>query len=209
LTKIFDKKKFAVQNLSLDLYEGEILSFLGHNGAGKTTTMSILTGLIPATSGTATIYDQDINIDMDKIRKNLGWCPQHNVLFEKLTVEEHLLFFSKLKQVQNGQLKCCGTSLFLKTTFGEGYVLTLVKKDPWMGSKNDLTSTITQCIPQAYLKEETRNRHSFPEFFSILDSRKESLSITGYGVQDVSLEEVFLKVTEQYKTMNSRFCDLS
>ncbi|CAF1534232.1 unnamed protein product [Rotaria sordida] len=78
-----------------------------------------------------------------------------------------------------------------------------------MGSKNDLTSTITQCIPQAYLKEETRNRHSFPEFFSILDSRKESLSITGYGVQDVSLEEVFLKVTEQYKTMNSRFCDLS
>ena len=39
LTKIFDKKKHAVQNLSLDLYEGEILSFLGHNGAGKTTTM--------------------------------------------------------------------------------------------------------------------------------------------------------------------------
>ncbi|CAF1349808.1 unnamed protein product [Adineta steineri] len=309
LTKIFDKKKFAVQNLSLDLYEGEILSFLGHNGAGKTTTMSILTGLIPATSGTATIYDQNINVDMDKIRKNLGWCPQHNVLFEKLTVEEHLLFFSKLKQVQskemkkmienmlfdigltskrnatvstlsggmkrklsvamafvgdaktiildeptagvdpyarraiwelliklkqgrtillsshhmdeadvlgdriaiisNGQLKCCGTSLFLKTTFGEGYVLTLVKKDPWMSSKDDVTSTITQCIANAYLKEETRkelqyvlplkSRHLFPEFFSILDSRKESLSITGYGLQDVSLEEVFLKVTEQYK----------
>ena len=39
LTKVFDKKKFAVQNLSLDLYENEILSFLGHNGAGKTTTM--------------------------------------------------------------------------------------------------------------------------------------------------------------------------
>lgn len=38
---------------------------------------SILTGLIPATSGTATIYDQDITVDMDKIRKNLGWCPQH------------------------------------------------------------------------------------------------------------------------------------
>lgn len=99
LTKIFDKKKFAVQNLSLDLYEGEILSFLGHNGAGKTTTMlvyklslqifsypifafrSILTGLIPATSGTATIYDQDITVDMDKIRKNLGWCPQHVSFF--------------------------------------------------------------------------------------------------------------------------------
>ena len=97
LTKIFDKKKYAVQNLSMDLYEGEILSFLGHNGAGKTTTMfvvfrnsmiehydcffvffrSILTGLIPASAGTATIYNQDINEDMDQIRKNLGWCPQH------------------------------------------------------------------------------------------------------------------------------------
>ena len=41
LTKKFDKKKVAVQNLSLDLYEGEILSFLGHNGAGKTTTMYV------------------------------------------------------------------------------------------------------------------------------------------------------------------------
>ena len=41
LTKTFDKKKVAVQNLSLDLYEGEILSFLGHNGAGKTTTMYV------------------------------------------------------------------------------------------------------------------------------------------------------------------------
>lgn len=39
LSKVFDKKKVAVQNLSLDLYENEILSFLGHNGAGKTTTM--------------------------------------------------------------------------------------------------------------------------------------------------------------------------
>ncbi|CAF5122040.1 unnamed protein product, partial [Rotaria sp. Silwood1] len=87
------------------LYEGEILSLLGHNGAGKTTTMSILIGLIPATSGTATIYNQDINIDIDKIRKNLGWCSQHNLFFEKLTVEEHLLFVSKLKQVQNIEIK--------------------------------------------------------------------------------------------------------
>ncbi|CAF5062387.1 unnamed protein product, partial [Rotaria sp. Silwood1] len=81
--------------------------------------------------------------------------------------------------------------------------------DPWMASKDDVTLTITQCIPKAYLKEEIRkelqyvlplkNRYSFPKLFSILDSRKEFLSITGYGLQDVSLEEVFLKVTEQYK----------
>jgi hypothetical protein len=44
-----------------------------------------------------------------------------------------------------------------------------------------------------------KSRYLLPEFFSILDSKKESLSMTGYGLQDVSLEEVFLKVTEQYK----------
>ena len=52
---------------------------------------SILTGLIPATSGTATIYDQDINVDMDKIRKNLGWCPQH-VNFVDLILNKYLNF---------------------------------------------------------------------------------------------------------------------
>ena len=45
-----------------------------------------------------------------------------------------------------------------------------------------------------------KSRHLFPDFFSMIDSHKESFSIIGYGLQDVSLEEVFLKVTEQYKT---------
>lgn len=58
---------------------------------------SILTGLFPPTSGSATIYGHDIRTEMDQIRKNLGMCPQHNVLFDKLTVEEHLWFYSQLK----------------------------------------------------------------------------------------------------------------
>ena len=74
--------KRAVNELSLNLYEGQITSFLGHNGAGKTTTMSLLTGLFPPTQGTAYIYDNDIRYDMDDIRKSLGFCPQHNVLFD-------------------------------------------------------------------------------------------------------------------------------
>lgn len=44
-----------------------------------------------------------------------------------------------------------------------------------------------------------KSRHLFPQFFTLLDTRKEALSLTGYGLQDVSLEEVFLKVTEEYK----------
>ncbi|XP_038069738.1 phospholipid-transporting ATPase ABCA1-like isoform X2 [Patiria miniata] len=90
-------KKLAVNNLSINFYEGQITSFLGHNGAGKTTTMSILTGLFPPTAGTAYIYGKDILKDINRIRKSLGMCPQHNVLFDYLTVEEHLWFYARVK----------------------------------------------------------------------------------------------------------------
>uniref|UniRef100_S4RBA2 ATP-binding cassette, sub-family A (ABC1), member 1A n=1 Tax=Petromyzon marinus TaxID=7757 RepID=S4RBA2_PETMA len=98
LVKIYNAgKKLAVDGLSLNFYQGQITSFLGHNGAGKTTTMSILTGLFPPTAGTAYILGRDIRTDIDKIRKNLGVCPQYNVLFDRLTVEEHIWFYARLK----------------------------------------------------------------------------------------------------------------
>ncbi|XP_062844042.1 retinal-specific phospholipid-transporting ATPase ABCA4 isoform X2 [Trichomycterus rosablanca] len=87
----------AVNNLNLNFYEGQITSFLGHNGAGKTTTLSILTGLFPPTSGTAFISGRDIRTHLDEIRHSLGTCPQYNILFKHLTVEEHILFYSLLK----------------------------------------------------------------------------------------------------------------
>ncbi|XP_008296944.1 retinal-specific ATP-binding cassette transporter-like [Stegastes partitus] len=87
----------AVDGLSINFYESQITAFLGQNGAGKTTTMSILTGMFPPTSGTATIYGKDIRTDMDTIRQSLGMCPQHNILFQYMTVAEHILFYSLLK----------------------------------------------------------------------------------------------------------------
>ncbi|XP_032400407.1 phospholipid-transporting ATPase ABCA1 isoform X3 [Etheostoma spectabile] len=106
LVKIYKTgKKLAVDGLSMDFYENQITSFLGHNGAGKTTTMSILTGLFPPTSGTALINGYDIHTDMDSIRKYLGMCPQHNVLFNELTVEEHIYFYARLKGCSHNEVK--------------------------------------------------------------------------------------------------------
>lgn len=87
LRKVFGKK-VAVENTSLKMYDGQITALLGHNGAGKTTTMSCLTGLYPPTSGTAIVNGHDIVADMQGVRKSLGICPQHDVLFDALTVEE-------------------------------------------------------------------------------------------------------------------------
>ncbi|KAH0628410.1 hypothetical protein JD844_009534 [Phrynosoma platyrhinos] len=106
LVKVYrDCKKLAIDGLTLNFYEGQITSFLGHNGAGKTTTMSILTGLFPPTSGTAFILGKDIRTELNTIRQNLGVCPQHNVLFDELTVEEHIWFYARLKGLSENLVK--------------------------------------------------------------------------------------------------------
>uniref|UniRef100_A0A668AI68 ATP binding cassette subfamily A member 3 n=1 Tax=Myripristis murdjan TaxID=586833 RepID=A0A668AI68_9TELE len=95
--KVGNKTRQAVRDLTLNMFEGQITVLLGHNGAGKTTTLSMLTGLFPPTSGRAYINGYDICQDMALIRRSLGLCPQHDVLFDNLTVREHLLFYAQLK----------------------------------------------------------------------------------------------------------------
>uniref|UniRef100_A0AAR2JEC1 ABC transporter domain-containing protein n=1 Tax=Pygocentrus nattereri TaxID=42514 RepID=A0AAR2JEC1_PYGNA len=95
--KVGNKTKEAVKDLTVNMFEGQITVLLGHNGAGKTTTLSMLTGLFPPSSGRAYINGYDICQDMALIRRSLGLCPQHDVLFDNLTVREHLLFYTQLK----------------------------------------------------------------------------------------------------------------
>ncbi|XP_057605512.1 phospholipid-transporting ATPase ABCA3-like [Hippopotamus amphibius kiboko] len=89
----------AIEDLSLNLYEGQITVLLGHNGAGKTTTLSILTGFYRPTSGKVYINGYDISKDMLQVRKSLGLCPQDDILFSDLTVSEHLYFYCVIKGV--------------------------------------------------------------------------------------------------------------
>lgn len=81
----------------MTMYNGQIFALLGHNGAGKTTTISMLTGLIEATEGYAEVFGIDIFNNMDEMRKMLGVCPQHDVLFDYLTPEDHLRLFCSFK----------------------------------------------------------------------------------------------------------------
>ncbi|XP_057573896.1 retinal-specific phospholipid-transporting ATPase ABCA4 [Hippopotamus amphibius kiboko] len=98
LVKLFEPHgRPAVDRLNITFYENQITAFLGHNGAGKTTTLSIMTGLLPPTSGTVLIGGKDIETSLDAIRQSLGMCPQHNILFHHLTVAEHILFYAQLK----------------------------------------------------------------------------------------------------------------
>ena len=95
--------KVAVDGLDLDMFKGQIFALLGHNGAGKTTTISMLTGMLACTSGEMTVNNLNFKTDMAEIRKTLGVCPQHDILFKTLTVEEHLYLFCKFKGIQDKQ----------------------------------------------------------------------------------------------------------
>ncbi|XP_075922320.1 uncharacterized protein LOC116941141 isoform X1 [Petromyzon marinus] len=98
LTKQYSKgKKAALQDLSLDFYQDQITTLLGHNGAGKTTTMSLLMGLYEPSSGSVHVGGHDARTDMAEVRRQLGVCLQRDVLFPALNVHEHLLLYGRLK----------------------------------------------------------------------------------------------------------------
>ncbi|KAE9030907.1 ABC transporter A family member 1 [Phytophthora rubi] len=107
LRKVFSVpggEKVAVQGLNVTMYRDQITCLLGHNGAGKTTLISMLTGMTAPSSGNATYRGMSINEDMDELRRSLGICFQHDVLFPDLSVEEHLLFFGQIKGYANQEL---------------------------------------------------------------------------------------------------------
>lgn len=76
-----------------------MLGLLGENGAGKTTSINIMCGLLQPTSGTVLIGGYDITIDKSKARQMIGVCPQADILFDNMTVEEHLLFYGRLRGI--------------------------------------------------------------------------------------------------------------
>ena len=104
LTKIY-KDLVAVDNLNLEIYEGELFSLLGVNGAGKTTTIKMLATLTKPTSGDATIYDYSILNNEDDIKELIDISMQETAIARKLTVEENIEFYAKLSGQSDEEIK--------------------------------------------------------------------------------------------------------
>ncbi len=95
----------AVNDVSFSVAPGEIVGFLGPNGAGKTTTMKMLTGFLPATSGTATVAGFDVFDSPMDVKRSIGYLPEIPPVYPDLTVREYLRFVGKLKGLRGKVLK--------------------------------------------------------------------------------------------------------
>ncbi|KAJ2990991.1 ATP-binding cassette sub- A member 1 [Globomyces sp. JEL0801] len=97
------ENKVACRNSCFGVEQGQLLALLGQNGAGKSTTISMLSGLTPSTSGDALIFNLSVKDSMLRIRKIMGICPQHDILFDDLTAREHIELYAGLKGVPKEQ----------------------------------------------------------------------------------------------------------
>ncbi len=95
----------ATNEITFEVYAGEIFGFLGANGAGKTTAMRMLCGLSKPSSGNATIAGFDIYKQTEEIKKNIGYMSQKFSLYEDLTVLENIQFFGGIYGLTDKQLK--------------------------------------------------------------------------------------------------------
>ena len=97
--------KLALRGVSFYVREGEIMGLLGPNGAGKTTTVRILTGILRPDSGSATVMGYDVLEEPLEARRRIGYLPETPCLYERLTVEDNLVFYGKLFDVPEGELR--------------------------------------------------------------------------------------------------------
>ena len=104
LTKIFNSLK-AVDNISFEMYPGEILGLLGPNGAGKTTTLQMLLALTTPTSGDIKIFGLDLQYHREKILQSVNFSSSYVAMPYSLTVMENLMVFARLYNVKNPQSK--------------------------------------------------------------------------------------------------------
>jgi ABC-2 type transport system ATP-binding protein len=94
----------AIRDISFTAATGQVLGFLGPNGAGKTTTMRVITGYMPATSGTVKVAGYDIFDDSFEVRKRIGYLPESPPLYNDMTVTAYLRFVGRIRGIPKAEL---------------------------------------------------------------------------------------------------------
>jgi len=127
LTKDYGSRR-AIENLTFETQQGEVVGFLGPNGAGKTTTMRILAGYMPPTYGSAQIAGFDVVNESIEVRRRVGYMPETVPLYPDMTVFEHLKFMADLRHLPNSdEMVDDALEMVHMTDRADGYVGKLSK----------------------------------------------------------------------------------
>lgn len=125
MSKIWETTgQMAVDNLSFRAYRGQVTILLGHNGAGKSSTFAAISGSTSVTAGNVYICKEDIQSNLNSCQQKIGFCPQYNPLFGRLTVREHLRLYAQLKTLNksktlNSEIEMLAQQVQLKTKLDE------------------------------------------------------------------------------------------
>jgi len=98
ISKIYGSQ-VVLDHVNISIGKGEVVGLLGPNGAGKSTLMKILTGYIPPTSGTASVYGHDVLMETGEVKKIVGYLPEHNPLYLEMYVKEYLEFIAGIHKL--------------------------------------------------------------------------------------------------------------
>ncbi|MDB5344991.1 MAG: ybhF 4 [Schlesneria sp.] len=171
----------AVDQVTLSIERGEIFGFLGSNGCGKSTTMKMLTGLLPPTEGTATLFGQSVEAGSIEVRKRLGYMTQAFSLYGELTVRQNLVLDARLYHIPPEKAKARIQELVDK--FGLGTHLDALAADLPMGLRQRLSLAVAVLHePEILILDEPTSgvdpvaRDSFWELLVDL-SRKQGVTI--------------------------------
>ena len=188
LTKRYEDK-LALENLSLEVAKGELFGLLGPNGAGKTTTISILCGLIKPTSGTASIYDYDIQKDQQKVKELIGVCIQETAIYPYLSGAENLALFGNLYAMNKKAIKQRSELLLEKMALKEDAKRVTAKYSGGMKRRLSLALALIHDPQIAFLDEPTvamdpQSRHAVWDFIREQKNNGKTIILTTHYMEE-------------------------
>ena len=188
LTKKFDDKT-AVDNLNLQIQQGELFGLLGPNGAGKTTTINILCGLIKPTSGTAKVREYDVQKDMGKVKEVIGVCIQETAIYPYLTGKENIELFGNLHTMDKKTLKTRRDMLLEKMGLKEDAKRRADKYSGGMKRRLSLTLALIHDPEIAFLDEPTvamdpQTRHAVWDFIKDQKTKGKTVILTTHSMEE-------------------------
>ncbi|MBC7091555.1 MAG: ATP-binding cassette domain-containing protein [Nitrososphaeria archaeon] len=186
-------KKFddvtAVDNISLNISEGEVFGLLGPNGAGKTTIINILCGLLKPTSGFVSVGGYDMQKELENVRKFIGVCPQETVVYPYLTGEENIQLFGELHTMNKDLLKARKKLLLTKLGL---YEASRKKAEKYSGGMKRRLSLILALVHDpkiVFLDEPTvaldaQSRHAVWDFIKELKENSKTIILTTHYMEE-------------------------